>query len=69
MAWQVQEAKQQFSEALRAAIGGKAQFVTKHGQEVAVILDIGEYRRLRGESMTLVKYLRHEPLTEPASRG
>ena len=69
MSWQVQEAKQRFSEVLRAAIAGKAQFVTKHGEEVAVILDIGEYRRLRGEAMTLVEYLRHEPLPDPGAGG
>ena len=69
MSWQVQEAKQRFSEVLRAAVGGSAQFVTRHGQEVAVILDVNEYRRLRGESMTLLEYLRHEPLSDPADRG
>ncbi len=69
MPWQVQEAKQRFSEVLRAAIDGKAQFVTKHGQEVAVILDISQYRQLRGESMTLVEYLRHQPLPDPSARG
>lgn len=68
MAWQVQEAKQRFSEVLRAATAGKPQFVTKHGQEVAVLLDIAEYRRLRGESMTLVEYLRHDPLPDATTR-
>jgi prevent-host-death family protein len=58
MHWQVQEAKQRFSEVLRAAQSGEPQIVTKHGEEVAVVIDIAEYRRLRGESMTFMEYLR-----------
>jgi prevent-host-death family protein len=61
MHWQVQEAKQRFSEVLRAAVSGEPQIVTKHGEEVAVVMDIAEYRRLRGESMTFMEYLRAEP--------
>jgi prevent-host-death family protein len=59
--WQVQEAKQRFSEVLRAAESGEPQIVTRHGEEVAVVIDIAEYRRLRGESMTFMEYLRAEP--------
>jgi prevent-host-death family protein len=58
--WQVQEAKQRFSEVLRAA-ESEPQIVTKHGQEVAVIIDIAEYRRLRGEKMRFIDYLRAGP--------
>jgi prevent-host-death family protein len=61
MHWQVQEAKQRFSEVLRAAESGQAQIVTKHGEEVAVVIDIAEYRRLRGESMSFMDYLRTDP--------
>jgi prevent-host-death family protein len=61
MHWQVQEAKQRFSEVLRAAESGEPQIVTKHGEEVAVVIDIAEYRRLRGESMTFIEYLQHDP--------
>jgi len=61
MRWQVQEAKQRFSEVLRAAQSGEPQIVTRHGEEVAVLIDISEYRHLRGETMSLMDYLRHEP--------
>jgi hypothetical protein len=40
---------------------GEPQIVTKHGEEVAVVIDIAEYRRLRGESMTFMEYLRADP--------
>jgi prevent-host-death family protein len=62
--WQVQEAKQRFSEVLRAAESGEPQIVTKHGEEVAVVIDIAEYRRLRGESMTFMEFLRAEPVAD-----
>jgi prevent-host-death family protein len=64
MRWQVQEAKQRFSELLRAAEDGEPQIVTKHGEEIAVVIDIAEYRRLRGESVTLLDFLRAEPLAD-----
>ncbi|WP_432836752.1 type II toxin-antitoxin system Phd/YefM family antitoxin [Dactylosporangium sp. CA-092794] len=64
MHWQVQEAKQRFSEVLRAAESGEPQIVTKHGEEVAVVIDIAEYRRLRGESMTFMEFLREEPVDD-----
>lgn len=60
MHWQVQEAKQRFSEVLRAA-EAEPQIVTKHGEEVAVVIDIAEYRRLRGESVSFMDYLRVAP--------
>jgi prevent-host-death family protein len=63
MYWQVQEAKQRFSEVLRAA-ESEPQIVTKHGQEVAVVIDIAEYRQLRGESVSFMGYLRAEPFVD-----
>jgi prevent-host-death family protein len=46
--WQLQEAKQRFSELIRSVEVEGPQFVTKHGREVAVVIDVAEYRRLRG---------------------
>jgi prevent-host-death family protein len=43
--WQVQEAKQRFSELLRKVHDDGPQFVTKHGEEVAVVIDIDLFRR------------------------
>ncbi|HZN18701.1 MAG TPA: type II toxin-antitoxin system Phd/YefM family antitoxin [Micromonosporaceae bacterium] len=61
MRWQVQEAKQRFSEVLRAAEAGEPQIVTKHGDEIAVVIDMESYRRLRGEATSFMDYLRAEP--------
>jgi prevent-host-death family protein len=62
--WQVQEAKQRFSEVLRAASEGEPQVVTRHGEEVAVVLDIAEYRRLRGATVDLMTYLGSDPVVD-----
>jgi prevent-host-death family protein len=64
MRWQVQEAKQRFSEVLRAASRGEAQIVTRHGEEIAVVIDIAEYRRLRGEATSFMDYLGAAPHTD-----
>jgi prevent-host-death family protein len=64
MRWQVQEAKQRFSEVLRAAAAGEAQIVTRHGEEVAVVIDIAEYRHLRGDSVGLMDYLALDAVAE-----
>jgi prevent-host-death family protein len=57
MTWQVQEAKQRFSEVIRAAQTGEPQIVTRHGEEIVVIVDISQFRRLHGQSTSLMDYL------------
>lgn len=42
--WQLQTAKQRFSEVVRAAETGEPQFITRHGEPVAVVVDIMDYR-------------------------
>ena len=49
MSWQVQEAKQRFSELVRKAQEEGPQVVTRHGAEVAVLISAEAYRRLTGE--------------------
>jgi prevent-host-death family protein len=60
--WQVQEAKQRFSEVLRLAEAGEPQIITRHGGEVAVMISMPEYRRLRGDHLGLMEYLRTDPM-------
>lgn len=59
--WQLQEAKQRFSEVVRSAMTDGPQFVTRHGDEVAVVLDIREYRRLKGGASDFKAFLRSAP--------
>ena len=44
--WQIQDAKQRFSEMIRAVMRDGPQVITRHGEDVAVVVDIAEYRRL-----------------------
>lgn len=61
MAWQLQTAKQRFSELVeRARIDGP-QVVTKHGKEAVVVVSAEEYHRLRGDQASLLDYLRAAP--------
>ncbi|GEL18164.1 type II toxin-antitoxin system Phd/YefM family antitoxin [Pseudonocardia asaccharolytica] len=59
--WQLQEAKQRFSELIRSVETDGPQFVTRHGEEVAVLIDIAEYRRLRGGEEDFKAFLRSAP--------
>jgi prevent-host-death family protein len=48
MSWQVQEAKQKFSELVRKAQEEGPQVVTRHGEEVAALVSAETSRRLTG---------------------
>lgn len=61
MWWQVQDAKQRFSELLRTAHAEGPQIVTRHGEEIAVVIDIADYRHLRGDVPDFKDYLRSGP--------
>jgi prevent-host-death family protein len=49
MAWQLQVAKQRFSEVVRRALDEGPQVVTRHGEEAVVVLSAREYHRLVGD--------------------
>ena len=49
MRWQVQDAKQRFSELIRTAHAEGPQIVTRHGEEIAVVIDIADYWHLKGD--------------------
>ena len=68
MSWQVQEAKQRFGEVLRAVEKGGPQTITRHGEEVAVMVGIADYRRLTGRTKSFVDHLSSMPtLTDEAA--
>jgi prevent-host-death family protein len=59
--WQVQDAKQRFSELIRSARTEGPQVVTRHGEEIAVVIDIADYRHLKGETVEFKDYLKSGP--------
>ena len=54
--WQIQDAKQRFSEMIRAVAEGP-QVITRHGEDVAIVVAIDEYRRLTRPAADLVGIL------------
>lgn len=75
MAWQLQAAKQHFSELVERARSEGPQVVTKHGKEAVVVVSAEEYRRLRGDGPSLIAFIRSAPdfdaldLDRAADRG
>jgi antitoxin Phd len=61
MRWQLQEAKQRFSELVRRAVVEGPQVVTKHGEETAVVVSIEEYRRLTRDRPDFREFLLTAP--------
>lgn len=49
MHWQLQEAKQRFSQLVQRALDEGPQIVTRRGEEVVVVLSTKEFHRLTGE--------------------
>ncbi len=60
--WQLQEAKNRFSEVVNKALSEGPQTVTRHGEEVVVVLSKAEYNRLRKSQTSLVDFFRQSPL-------
>lgn len=51
--WQLQEAKNKFSQVVKEADKGKPQFITVHGKQTAVVLSAAMYRKLIKPSSSL----------------
>jgi prevent-host-death family protein len=61
MVWQLQSAKQKFSELVDRAVSEGPQVVTRHGREVVVVVSIDEYRKLRGPKKDFKQFLTEGP--------
>lgn len=57
MSWQLQEAKQRFSEVVRLAEQEGPQVVTRHGEEIAVVVSMQEWRAATGSRPSLRDFL------------
>ena len=67
--WQIQDAKQRFSEMIRAVTSEGPQVITRHGEDVAVVVDIGEYRRLTRPAVDLAGILLGGPKLDDDDDG
>ena len=59
--WQLQEAKNKFSEVVARAEAGEVQIVTKHGVASAVVLSYAAYKSLSEPQRRLSELLRPYP--------
>lgn len=62
--WQLQDAKNKFSNLVEKAKTSGPQIVTKHGEEAVVVLSVSEYKKLIKPKIDLVKFLQKSPLSE-----
>ena len=62
MEWQLQQAKQQFSEVVRRALEDGPQVVTRHGREAVVVVSAAEFKTpRRGLAKDFKRFLRSAP--------
>lgn len=61
MSWQLQEAKQKFSELVRRTLEDGPQVVTRHGEEVVVVVAAEEFRRMSGQKPDFKEFLMSAP--------
>lgn len=62
--WQLQNAKNKFSNIVETAQQKGPQIVTKHGKEAVVVLSIDEYKRLTKPKTNLVHFFKNSPLAD-----
>ena len=61
-AWQLQDAKNRFSEVVEEALHSGPQTVTRCGEPVVVVVAIETWRRVAGPVPSLKSFLRSAPL-------
>ena len=62
--WQLQEAKNKFSQVVEQARRRGPQIITLRGKEAVVVLAVEEYRRLTTPPTGLTEFFRHSPLAD-----
>ena len=62
--WQIQEAKNKFSEVVDEAIKRGPQIITKRGVEAVIVLSYDEYRAVMLNKKKLSDFFRESPLAK-----
>lgn len=62
--WQLQEAKNKFSNLVDKARHDGPQVVTKHGKESVVIIAIEDYQKLNKPTSDLISFFKKSPLSD-----
>lgn len=62
--WQLQEAKNKFSQLVEKAQYEGPQFVTRHGKEAVVVISVEEYQKIVKPKSTLFNFIQSSPLSK-----
>ena len=62
--WQLQDAKNKFSELVDEALTHGPQVVTRHGVETVVVVSYNDYRKRRIEQKKLSQFFQESPLVD-----
>jgi antitoxin Phd len=62
--WALQDAKNRLSEVIHKAEEEGPQTITRHGKDVAIVVSVGEFKKLAAPAGDLVKFLRSSPLAQ-----
>lgn len=62
--WQLQEAKNKFSEVVEEALSKGPQVITRRGVEAVIVLSYAEYRKLIVSQKKLSEFFRQSPLAD-----
>ncbi len=62
--WQLQEAKNKFSEVVEGAITHGPQVITRRGLKVVIVLSYEEYRSLLAKQQKLSTFFRQSPFVD-----
>ncbi len=60
--WQLQDAKNRFSEVVNKALRNGPQVVTRRGKETVVIISVEQYRKLVRPKTSIVDFFQKSPL-------
>ena len=62
--WQLQEAKSKFSKLINEALREGPQIITRHGDQVAVVIAYEEYKQTQNNETSLIEFFRNSPLVD-----
>lgn len=62
--WQLQDAKNRFSEVVQKAIEQGPQIITRRGVKTVVILSVEDYQQLTQPKVNIIDFFRKSPLKD-----
>ncbi len=62
--WQLQDAKNKFSEVIERALNHGPQLITRRGKKAVIIISYEEYARMKQSQIKLSEFFRASPLTK-----